>query len=93
VPLFPFNLLNYALGLTRIPFSHYLAASAAAMLPGVVLYTWMGYAGREALAGDANLPTLIIAGLALLAAAAFLPRLIRRIRRGAPKDEIPAHSQ
>lgn len=85
VPLFPFNLLNYALGLTRIRFSHYLAASAGAMLPGVVLYTWIGYAGREAFAGGENAPRLIIAGIALFAAVAFLPHLVRRLRSG-PKS-------
>jgi len=33
VPLFPFNLLNYALGLTRIKLSHYIIASYLCMLP------------------------------------------------------------
>jgi uncharacterized membrane protein YdjX (TVP38/TMEM64 family) len=59
VPLFPFNLLNYALGLTRIPFVAYLLASAACMLPGALAYTWLGYAGREAVAGaEERLPIL-----------------------------------
>ena len=53
VPLFPFNLLNYALGLTRIPLAHYVLASLVCMAPGTIAYTWLGYAGREALAGNA----------------------------------------
>lgn len=85
VPLFPFNLLNYALGLTRIPFRHYMAASALAMLPGVILYTWIGFAGREAIAGSDAAPQVIAAALALLAAAAFLPRLVRRWRGAQPR--------
>jgi len=40
-PVFPFNLLNYALGLTRVRFLSYLAASAA-MLPGTLLYVYYG---------------------------------------------------
>ena len=40
-PVFPFNLLNYALGLTRVRFLHYLLASAA-MLPGTLLYVYYG---------------------------------------------------
>ena len=50
VPLFPFNLLNYALGLTRIRLSHYLIATYLFMLPGAIAYTYLGYAGREAVA-------------------------------------------
>ena len=46
VPLVPFNLLNYALGLTRISLSTYVLASAICMLPGAIAYTWLGYAGR-----------------------------------------------
>lgn len=80
VPLFPFNLLNYALGLTQIPFRHYIIASALAMLPGTLLFTWIGYAGREALVGGEKTPELVLIALALIAAILFLPRLVRRMR-------------
>ena len=36
VPLVPFNLLNYALGLTRISLRAYVVASAVCMLPGAM---------------------------------------------------------
>lgn len=42
-PLFPFNLLNYSLGLTRVTFLQYLLASIA-MLPGTLLYVYYGKA-------------------------------------------------
>ncbi len=38
VPIFPFDLLNYAFGLTRIPFWTYVFWSWLCMLPGTVLY-------------------------------------------------------
>jgi uncharacterized membrane protein YdjX (TVP38/TMEM64 family) len=80
VPLFPFNLLNYALGLTRIPLPAYVLASAIFMLPGAMAYTWLGYAGREALAGGEGMLRNILIALALVSTLAFLPRLIRRLR-------------
>jgi uncharacterized membrane protein YdjX (TVP38/TMEM64 family) len=40
-PLFPFTLLNYALGLTRVRTVHFLIASLG-MLPGTLLYTYSG---------------------------------------------------
>src|SRR6476619_2745359 len=46
VPLFPFNLSNYVLGLTRIPLHHYVIATLIGMVPGTVAYTWLGHAGR-----------------------------------------------
>jgi uncharacterized membrane protein YdjX (TVP38/TMEM64 family) len=45
-PLFPYNLLNYLFGLTRVGFWPYLAASWIGMLPGTVLYVYLGVAGR-----------------------------------------------
>lgn len=88
VPLFPFNLLNYALGLTKIRFLHYLIATYAFMLPGAFAYTWLGYAGREALGGGEGLIQKIMIAFALLAVVAFLPRLIGNMRRG-PTIDIP----
>lgn len=41
-PLFPFNLTNYGLGLTSVSFRDYLIASWAGMLPGTVLYVYLG---------------------------------------------------
>jgi uncharacterized membrane protein YdjX (TVP38/TMEM64 family) len=41
-PVFPFNLLNYAYGLTSVSLRDYLLASWIGMLPGVVMYTYIG---------------------------------------------------
>lgn len=41
VPLFPFNLLNYALGLTKVSFADYATASFG-MIPGTLLYVYSG---------------------------------------------------
>ena len=46
-PVFPFNLLNYAFGLTRVRLSDYVLASWLAMTPGIVMYNYLG-----SLAGD-----------------------------------------
>jgi uncharacterized membrane protein YdjX (TVP38/TMEM64 family)/rhodanese-related sulfurtransferase len=80
VPLIPFNLLNYALGLTRIPAVAYVLASAVSMLPGTLAYTWLGYAGREAVAGNGTAVRYGLMALAVLAAVAFVPRLLRRLK-------------
>ena len=82
VPLFPFNLLNYALGVTRIGLVPYLVATFVGMFPAAVAYTYLGHAGRAALAGDEGLIRTGLAALALLAMVAFLPRLVGRLRTG-----------
>jgi uncharacterized membrane protein YdjX (TVP38/TMEM64 family) len=82
VPLFPFNLLNYALGLTRLRLLHYILATYVFMLPGAIAYTYLGYAGREAVAGGEGMIQKGLLALALLAVVAFLPRLIGNLRRG-----------
>ena len=46
-PVFPFNLLNYAYGLTSVSFRDYLIASWIGMMPGTVMYVYFG-----SLAGD-----------------------------------------
>ncbi len=46
-PVFPFNLLNYAFGLTQVSLRHYFFASWVGMMPGTVMYVYIG-----SLAGD-----------------------------------------
>lgn len=81
VPIIPFNLLNYALGLTRIPLSQYVFATLVCMLPGTAAYAWLGYAGRAALQGNGDALRYGVLGLAALALVVFAPRLIRRLKQ------------
>ncbi|RMG88917.1 MAG: TVP38/TMEM64 family protein [Candidatus Dadabacteria bacterium] len=46
-PVFPFNLLNYAYGLTQVSLRHYFFTSWIGMLPGTAMYVYIG-----SLAGD-----------------------------------------
>jgi len=80
VPVCLLNLLNYALGLTRIPLVTCVVASAVCMFSGTVAYTWLGYAGREAAVGGESMIRKSLLTLGLIAAVAFLPRFVRRLR-------------
>ena len=56
-PVFPYGWLNYLLGLTAVKFWHYLLASWVGMIPGTILYVYLGYlskAGLEAASGDSG---------------------------------------
>jgi uncharacterized membrane protein YdjX (TVP38/TMEM64 family) len=86
VPIFPFNLQNYAYGLTSIGFGVYAVTSALCMLPATVAYT---AAAGALVAGvwDARrmLVLLALAG-ALLVALSLLPRWLRG--RSAALDDL-----
>ncbi|HIJ84871.1 MAG TPA: sulfurtransferase, partial [Magnetococcales bacterium] len=80
VPIFPFNLLNYALGLTRIRLDHYLLASLVCMAPGGLAYAWMGYAGKEAVSGSAGAIRAGMWAMGLLTVALLIPRWLKQVR-------------
>jgi uncharacterized membrane protein YdjX (TVP38/TMEM64 family) len=85
-PIFPFNVLNYLFGLTRVPFAAYLLASWIGMMPGTLLYVYLGFAGRavaQAAAGRAERPAAEYASwavglLATIAVTLYVTRLARR---------------
>ncbi|MEP7118803.1 MAG: TVP38/TMEM64 family protein [Acidobacteriota bacterium] len=89
-PLFPFNVLNYALGLTGVRLRDYIVGSAVGMLPGTVLYVYLG-----SLAGDVSAlargtseasaahTALSVAGLvATIAVTVVVTRVARRALNG-----------
>lgn len=51
-PIFPFAFLNYAFGLTRVRFRDYALASGAGMVPGMLLFVYLGAAAGEAARGS-----------------------------------------
>jgi uncharacterized membrane protein YdjX (TVP38/TMEM64 family) len=48
-PLIPFNISNYLYGLTAVKFWPYVLASWIGMLPGTLLYVYLGAAGKAGL--------------------------------------------
>jgi uncharacterized membrane protein YdjX (TVP38/TMEM64 family) len=54
IPLIPFNLSNYFYGLTAVKFWSYVLASWIGMLPGTLLYVYLGAAGKASLSGAAG---------------------------------------
>lgn len=84
-PVFPFNLLNYAFGLTRVSLSHYVIASWIGMMPGTVMYVYLGsVAGTLAAGGGGRSRTpaewaLYAVGLAAtIGVTVYVTRLARR---------------
>jgi len=88
-PLFPFTLLNYLYGLTRVRFGAYLLASWIGMMPGTLLYVYLGVAGRavaETTAGQRSRTpqewALFVVGLlATAAVTVYVTRLARQALR------------
>ncbi|MFP6641346.1 MAG: TVP38/TMEM64 family protein [Myxococcota bacterium] len=85
-PVFPFNLMNYALGLTRVSFRDYLLASFG-MLPATILYVYSGRvigdvavlaSGGAAERGIGYYAVMGVGLLAALAAALLVGRVARR---------------
>ncbi len=95
-PVFPFNLLNYALGLTGIRLGDYVIASLG-MIPGTFLYVYLGYLAAETAAAaggaqSAELGTWIVRLLGAAATVAVTLRITltaRRALREATGEEAP----
>jgi uncharacterized membrane protein YdjX (TVP38/TMEM64 family) len=94
-PVFPFNLLNYGLGLTGVRFADYVVASLG-MLPGTLLYVYLGKVGGELAAAAGGAETgrssaewaLLSVGLLATAAVTLLvTRIARRALAEATGEE------
>ncbi len=82
-PLIPFNLSNYFYGVTAVGFWPYFVASAVGMLPGTLLYAYLGGAGKAGLSGGGGSSPLkyVLLGVGLLATIAvtiFISRLAKK---------------
>lgn len=88
VPLFPFNLLNYALGLTKIPLAHYVITTLLFMAPGGAAYTYLGYAGRELAGGGEDVIRKGLLAIAVVASIAFISRILLKLRKRRTGEQV-----
>lgn len=86
VPLFPFNLLNFGFGLTRVPFWTYLIFSWLCMLPGTILYV-VGFDALFTALAEGKVPWLLIAVVVVMALILF--RLVKQARGRLVEDPAP----
>jgi uncharacterized membrane protein YdjX (TVP38/TMEM64 family) len=84
-PVVPFNVLNYAFGITRVSLRDYVLASWIGMMPGTLLYVYLGsVAGDLARAGGrasrtaAEWAFYAVGLVATIAVTVFVTRLARR---------------
>ena len=92
-PVFPFNMLNYGFGLTKVSFKHYFWASWIGMLPGTIMYVYIGsLAGDLAVLGTGKrtrtLGEWILYGVGLLATIAVTVFITHKARK-ALKTKAP----
>jgi len=81
VPLFPFNLLNYSFGLTKIKLSEYIWSSFLFMIPGTLGYVYLGFTGTEIITGGENIIQTILILIAILATVMYLPHYIKKVSK------------
>jgi uncharacterized membrane protein YdjX (TVP38/TMEM64 family) len=90
-PVIPFNLQNYGYGLTRVPALHYALASWIGMMPGTLMYVYLGYTGAS-LARGGRTPAqwaLLVFGLAAtVLATSLVTRIAWRALKRVPETEI-----
>ncbi len=82
-PLIPFNVSNYFYGVTSIGFLPYALASLVGMLPGTLLYAYLGGAGKAGLGGGGGGSPLkyVFLGIGLVATIAvtiFVSRVAKK---------------
>ncbi len=86
-PVIPFNLLNYSFGLTRVGFIPYALASWLAMMPGTLLYVWLGAAAGDAARGGASRARWALTAVGLAATLAVSVLVARAARRALEEEE------
>ncbi len=79
IPAFPFNLLNYAFGLTKVPFTHYVAASFICMLPACIAFIVFSSSLLGLIRGHISPAALI--GIALIVLVSLIPVAYRQLKK------------
>jgi uncharacterized membrane protein YdjX (TVP38/TMEM64 family) len=96
-PAFPFNLLNYALGLTKISLSDYVLGTTG-IIPGTIMYVYLGSLISDiATLGTGETPSNPIISwiikILIFVTVVAISLYIAKIARKALKDAVPEATQ
>jgi uncharacterized membrane protein YdjX (TVP38/TMEM64 family) len=81
VPILPFNLVNYGLGLTRVHFSHYVITTFVFLVPLEIVYTYCGYAGMDMMLHSGLIyKRFFLGGVVLLICLYWVSHFVKRKR-------------
>jgi len=78
IPLFPFNLLNYAFGLTKIRFLHYAITTFICMLPACIAFIVFSSSLLDVIRG--KISPAFIGGLGLIILVSLIPLFYKRYK-------------
>ncbi len=87
-PVFPFNVLNYAYGLTSVRVRDYVLASWLGMIPGTILYVWLGAAAKSAIAPEEAGTGQVVLKWVGLAATLLVTVYVTKVARRALDEEV-----
>jgi uncharacterized membrane protein YdjX (TVP38/TMEM64 family) len=87
VPVFSYTMLNYAFGLTRIPFWHFLAATFVCMLPVTIALVYFSSNILDLFQGTISREMII--GVILVIVVSIIPLIYKKLKaKGADSLEV-----
>jgi uncharacterized membrane protein YdjX (TVP38/TMEM64 family) len=88
-PVFPFTLLNYAFGLTRVSLRDYVLASWLGMMPGTVMYVYVGSLAQAGVQRQRTPAEWTLYGVGLLATVVVTVLVTRLAKRALARRIAP----
>ena len=86
IPAFPFNLVNYAFGLTKVPLSHYIATTFICMLPACIAFIVFSSSLLDLIRGHISPAALL--GMVLIVAVSLIPSFYKRFGKKKPGEVV-----
>jgi uncharacterized membrane protein YdjX (TVP38/TMEM64 family) len=84
-PLLPFNVVNSLLGLSSVSLKDYILGTFLGIIPGTIVYVWLGASGQEALSGGSKWG--VLGAFVALGLLSLLPVLLGFSKK---RDQTPA---
>ena len=92
-PTFSFSLLNYAFGLTNVRWIEYCLATLLGMLPGMIMFVYLGSLGKLATdSGEIKTDKIVLTIVGLLATIAATVLITRKAKQALDDDGLDSSS-